>query len=100
MTVHSEQQQKYYQVSHPAPGRMVRLWSGPTECPTSHSLVAISLPGIVLRFSYPTLTGILLWAYVCRTGHMAHGGTDFASSVICRHLKQKLKLISANRNYI
>lgn len=44
---------------------------GPTECPTSHSLVAISLPGIVLRFSYPTLTGILLWAYVCRTGHMA-----------------------------
>lgn len=46
---------------------------GPTECPTSHSLVAISLPGIVLRFSYPTLTGILLWAYVCRTGHTAHG---------------------------
>lgn len=73
MTVHSEQQQKYYQVSHPAPGRMVRLWSWPTECPTSHSLVAISLPGIVLRFSYPTLTGILLWAYVCRTGHMPHG---------------------------
>lgn len=50
--------------SHPAPGKMVRLWSGRTECPTSHSYVAISLPGIVLRFSYPTLTGILLRAYV------------------------------------